>query len=175
MLAIKLRYFSCLLSKFNGLHKWLNIQKIVCYFKLMVGEESFKKLSFLQFLNIEMTSISFVVSYNLSTDGSKYWTHYCVTLQDHHPSMLASPYSNVSSIPHHPLTNHHDVHRRQVLCTIVCLYSAPSYLKNSLLIFHIKSTIIMIFSHQVAISSMCVRRTTRLFLMMIRIVTYMQE
>ena len=55
MLAIKLRYFSCLLSKFNGLHKWLNIQKIVCYFKLMVGEESFKKLSFLQFLNIEMT------------------------------------------------------------------------------------------------------------------------
>ena len=86
-----------------------------------------------------------------------------MTLHDHHPSMLASPYSNVSSIPHHPLTNHHDVHRRQVLCTIVCLYSAPSYLKNSLLIFHIKSTIIMIFSHQVAISSMCVRRTTRLF------------
>ena len=113
--------------------------------------------------------------YDLSTDGLNYWTHYCVTLHDHHPSMLASPYSNVSSIPHHPFTNHHDVHRRQVLCTIVCLYSAPSYLKNSLLIFHIKSTIIMIFSHQVAISSMCVRRTTRLFLMMIRIVTYMQR
>ena len=105
-------------------------------------------------------NVSFGMLYYIPTDSSKNCSvlrmHY-VTLQDHHPSLLASPFSSVSSIPHHPLTNHHDVHRRQVLCTIVCLYSAPSYLKNSLLIFHIKSTIIMIFSHEVAaISSMCV-------------------
>ena len=92
----------------------------------------------------------------------------CVTLEDRHPCLLASPYTSVLYTASSLNRSHHDVHRRQVLCSIVWLHSnSLLLLENSLLIFHIKSTIIMIFSHDVALSSICVcRRTTRLLMMM---------